>query len=253
MDYLDTLGEIASSDSPKVLGTVMDSAVRSEHIGRLAWEALYRWAEKDAYAKAVITLCQRILEDTSATTVMAKRAMVRLRRVAHTTGDPATRNRVLEAFTKIARDAAGATRLSDEVRHWQQGKVTARSGSLAFLALMAADEDDAPRLLTAPPQDIDVPRAVHDLLSDAETATEIIPRLTTWIRACAADPTAYTQLRERLLPALRGHNMFEAGMNLMQELRGITTTDGVSVADDFYRHLVDPRLQAVFPLKGDAA
>jgi hypothetical protein len=253
MDYLTMLGKISSSSQPEVLSAVMESAVRNEHIGRLAWEALYRWAEQDEYALTVIALCRHILEDTSVTAAMAKRAMVRLRRVAHKTHDPTVRSKVLVAFTEIAQRPTGTTRLAAEVRDWQQNKVSARGGSLAFLALLSADSDGTPWLLTAAPPDIDVQRAVRDLLNNPATATEIIPRLTDMIRTCAATPDAYAQLRDRLLPALRGHNMFEAGMNLMHQLRGISTTEGVSVADDFYHHLVDGRLQSVFPLKGDAA
>ncbi len=80
----------------------------------------------------------------------------------------------------------------------------------------------------------------------------MISRLTLWIRDSTADPVSYRELRDLLLPALRGNNMFEAGMKLMQGLRGFSTIDGVSVADDFYDHLVDSRLHGVFPLSGGA-
>ncbi|MEV7740183.1 hypothetical protein AB0O75_50690, partial [Streptomyces sp. NPDC088921] len=129
----------------------------------------------------------------------------------------------------------------------------ARSGALAFLALMTVRHDSTPWLVDCPPADIDVQRAVHDLLSSSKTAVEVTSRLTDWIRICADDPSTYTQLRDQLLPALRGHNMFEAGMKLMNGLRGISTTEGVSVADDFYNHLVDGRLHRVFPLEESIA
>ncbi|NYE44789.1 hypothetical protein [Streptomyces fulvorobeus] len=252
MGYLTTLGKTACAKKPEVLGAVMESAVRNEHIGRLAWEVLYRWAEQDEYAPAVIVLCRRILEDTTVAPSTAKRAMVRLRRIAHTTGERATRELVLAAYTDLAERPVGAARLTSEVREWQQSKGSARGGSLAFLALMAAQDDGAPWLLTQSSLDIDVSRAVHDLLGNPRTVAEIIPRLSTWIRASTTDPVAYGRLRDQLLPALRGHNMFEAGMNLMRELRGISTAEGTSVADDFYHHLVDPRLHPVFPLQDGA-
>ncbi|BBJ37426.1 hypothetical protein SSPO_001440 [Streptomyces antimycoticus] len=249
-DHLNVLGSIACPGKPGVLSAVMESAVHNEHIGRLAWATLYRWAGQDEYAPAVISLCRRILEEGSVTTSTAKMAMVRLRRIAHTTRDAATRDSVLAAFEGIAQTPAGATRLVTEVRDWQQDKASARGGSLAFLALMSAGSDGTPWLMSATAPDIDVQRAVQNLLSAPDTATEIIPRLTAWVRACADDPDAYTRLRDRLLPSLRGHKMFQAGMALMRELEGISTTDGISAADDFYHHLVDTRLQAVFPLKG---
>ncbi|MFE7569816.1 hypothetical protein ACFU76_23070 [Streptomyces sp. NPDC057539] len=252
-EHLNTLGKIACSGYADVLSTVMESAVRNEHIGRLAWAVLYRWAEQREYAQVVIALCRRVLEDASVSTSAAKMAMVRLRRIAHTTGDPATRGLVLNAFEELARQQAGAVRLVWEVRDWQQDKASGRAGSLAFLALMAVGGSGMPWLMSAAPPGIDVSRAVQDLLSNAETALEIIPRLAGWIRTCAGDHDAYARLRDQLLPALRGHNMFQPCMTLMQELRGISTAEGVSAADDFYDHLVDPRVQSVFPLKGDAA
>ncbi|MEE1835681.1 hypothetical protein [Streptomyces sp. SP17KL33] len=247
VSYLTELGELVSSSQPEVLGAVLEKAVRNEHVGRLAWAALYGWAEQRSYAPAVIALCQRILEDSSAATSLAKRAMVRLRRVAHKNADAA--GQVLAAYDDLAQHPTVAARLVAEVQGWQQGKVSARGGALAFLALMTVRRDDAPWLVCAPPPDIDVQRALNNLLSSSDTAAQVISRLTDWIRSCAGDPSAYTQLRDQLLPALRGHNMFEAGMKLMNELRGISTVEGVSVADDFYNHLVDSRLRTVFPLE----
>ncbi|MFD0291169.1 hypothetical protein [Streptomyces sp. NPDC127118] len=247
VSYLTELGELVSSSKPEVLGAVLEKAVRNEHVGRLAWAALYGWAEQRSYAPAVIALCQRILEDSSTATSLAKRAMVRLRRVAHKNADAA--GQVLAAYDDLVQHPTVAARLVAEVQGWQQGKVSARGGALAFLALMTVRRDDAPWLVCAPPPDIDVQRALNNLLSSSDTAAQVISRLTDWIRSCAGDPSAYTQLRDQLLPALRGHNMFEAGMKLMNELRGISTVEGVSVADDFYNHLVDSRLRTVFPLE----
>lgn len=254
VDYLTTLGELVGSSHPKVLGAVMESAVRNEHVGRLAWEALYGWAEQKSYAPAVIALCRGILEDSSVAASLAKRAMVRLRRVAHKNTDATVVSQVLAAFDALAQHRTVAQRLAGEVQGWQQGKVSsARSGALAFLALMTVRHDGTPWLVGSPPTDIGVQRAVHDLLSSSDTAAEVISRLTDWIRSCAGDPSAYTQLRDQLLPALSGHNMFEAGMKLMNELRGVSTAEGVSVADDFYNHLVDSRLHTVFPLEESLA
>ncbi|MEU5211229.1 hypothetical protein [Streptomyces sp. NPDC020742] len=247
VDYLTELGELVGSSQPEVLGAVLEKAVRNEHVGRLAWAALYGWAEQKSYAPAVIALCQRILEDSSVASSLAKRAMVRLRRVAHKNTDAA--GQVLAAFDDLAQRPTVIKRLVSEVQGWQQGKVSARSGSLAFLALMTVRPDSAPWLVCTPPQDIDVQQALNSLLSSSDTAAQVISRLTDWVRSCAGDPSAYTQLRGQLLPALRGHNMFEAGMKLMNELRGLSTADGVSVADDFYNHLVDSRLRTVFPLE----
>ncbi|MEU1020916.1 hypothetical protein ABZ366_02150 [Streptomyces sp. NPDC005904] len=254
VDYLTTLGELIGGSHPKVLGAVMESAVRNEHVGRLAWEALYGWAEKESYAPAVIALCRRILEDSSVATSLAKRAMVRLRRVAHKNTDPTVVSQLQAAFDALVQHPTVAERLAGEVQSWQQGRASsARSGALAFLALMTVRHDGTPWLVDSPPADIDLQRAIHDLLSSSKTAAEVTSRLTDSIRGCADDPSAYTQLRDQLLPALRGHNMFAASWRFMNELRGISTADGVSVADDFHNHLVDSRLRTVFPLETNLA
>ncbi|GAA0576821.1 hypothetical protein [Streptomyces crystallinus] len=101
VDYLTTLGGLVGSSHPKVLGAVMERAVHNEHVGRLAWEALYGWAEKESYAPAVITLCRRVLEDSSVATSLAKRAMVRLRRVAHKNTGGAVIGQVQAAFDSL--------------------------------------------------------------------------------------------------------------------------------------------------------
>ncbi|MFD9238445.1 hypothetical protein ACFWB3_24695 [[Kitasatospora] papulosa] len=254
VEYLDRLGKITSGVRPDVLGTVMDNAVRDEHVGRLAWSMLYRWAgARSEYAAVVIEVCQRILQEPDVTVSAVKMAMVRLRRVAQSSDDPETRRSVLTVFQKLAGQPEVKRRLVAEVRSWQQDKGSARSGSLAFMALTLLTDNGMPWLMSPSASDIDAVRAVHDLLKDSDTTTEIIPRLTAWIRACADDPELYPQLRDHLLPALRGHNMFQAGASLMQELQGLFTTEGASVADDFYHHLVDVRLRSVFPPPGDGA
>nr|QIZ02357.1 hypothetical protein HEP87_56250 [Streptomyces sp. S1D4-11] len=254
VEYLDRLGKITSGLRPDVLGTVMDNAVRDEHVGRLAWSMLYRWAGgRSEYAAVVIEVCRRILREPDVTASAAKMAMVRLRRVAQSSNDPDSRKSVLTVFQELAGQPAVKQRLVAEVRSWQQDKGSARSGGLAFVALTFLADSGMPWLMSPSASDIDAVRAVHDLLKDPDTTTEIIPRLTAWIRGCADDPELYPQLRDQLLPALRGHNMFQAGASLMQELQGVSTIEGASVADDFYHHLVDVRLRSVFPPPGDAA
>ncbi|MET8241765.1 hypothetical protein [Streptomyces sp. NPDC005078] len=252
-DYLNVLGAIAHSDRPELLSAVLGTAVQDEHVGRLAWAALYRWAGSKEYAPAVISTCRRVLHDPSASPSTAKMAMVRLRRIAHTTDDPDTRREVRNAFEELTRQPSGTDRLVTEVRNWQQSKRSGKSGSLAFLALMSVNYEGMPWLMSTAAPEIDVQQALQDLLSDPATAAEIIPRLTAWVRTCATDPASYTRLRDQLTPPLRGHNMFQAGMDLMQAFADVSTAQGVNVAKDFYQHLVDPRLHTVFSLKEDPA
>ncbi|MET7543930.1 hypothetical protein [Streptomyces sp. NPDC005507] len=251
--HLNTLGAIARDSHPNLLSAVLDAAVHDEHVGRLAWDVLYRWAEQKPYAPTVISTCRRVLHDDAANASTAKRAMVRLRRIAHTAGEPDLRRDVLKAFEDLAGRPTGTARLVAEVRDWQESQASAKSGSLAFLALMPVQDDGMPWLMSDRAPDIDVQRALQDLLSSPDTTAEVIPYLTGWIRMCAPDPASYGRLRDQLLPALRGHNMFHAGMELMKALADVTTPQGVNAGEDFYQHLVDHRLQPVFSLMKDPA
>ncbi|MET8205863.1 hypothetical protein ABZT51_07405 [Streptomyces sp. NPDC005373] len=251
--HLNTLGAIARDSHPDLLSAVLDVAVHDEHVGRLAWDVLYRWAEQKPYAPTVISTCRRVLHDDAANASTAKRAMVRLRRIAHTTSEPDLRRDVLEAFEDLAGQPTGTARLVAEVRDWQESQASPKSGSLAFLALMPVQDNGMPWLMSDRAPDIDVQQALQDLLSSPETTAEAIPYLTGWIRTCAPDPASYGRLGDQLLPALRGHNMFHAGMELMKALADVTTPQGINAGEDFYQHLVDHRLQPVFSLMKDPA
>ncbi|MET7639485.1 hypothetical protein [Streptomyces sp. NPDC005438] len=251
IDYLSTLGKSAAS-APDVFASVMESAVRDEHIGPLAWKTLYRWAGSDTYTEPVILLCQRVLQDPMSAGA-EKRAMVRLRRVAHRSTTDVTRETVLKAFDELAQQDCGIARLVTEVRGWQQKRTSARAGSLAFLALMTVPDNetssDLPWLVrSASTTEIDVQGAVHDLLVDPQSNDTVILRLVDWISSSSSNEDTYSQLRDTLLPALRRHDMFKAGMTLMRHLEGVCTACGSSAAEDFYQHLVDSRLQPTFPL-----
>lgn len=252
-EHLSVLGDLACKNNAGVLAAVMESALRNEHVSRLAWATLYRWAEKAEYAQTVVAVCQRTLQDEGATASTVRMAMVRLRRIAHTTQDSATRQLVLDVYQELALRPIGAGRLVAEVSTWQQGKGSPHGSSLAFVALMTIFSDGLPWLMSTPVPGLDVPRALHDLLQDPETAAEVIPRLASWVRACTGDPQAYSHLRDGLLVPLRGHKMFRACIALTRELDGLSTTEGVNVADDFYDHLFDPRVRPVFPLKATTA
>ncbi|MFJ4518973.1 hypothetical protein [Streptomyces sp. NPDC088816] len=250
--HLNTLGSIARESHPAVLGSVLHVAVHDEHVGRPAWDVLYRWAEQERYAPAVISATRRVLHDDDANPSTAKRAMVRLRRVAHTTSDLGIRQDVLNTFAELARRPSGAARLTAEVRDWQNSQGSPKSGSLAFLALMTIQEDGMPWLMSDAAPDIDVKRALQDLLGSPDTTAEIIPYLAGWIRTCAPDPTCYGRLRDQLLPVLRSHDVFRASMELWKALADVTTFQGVNAGEDFYKHLVDPRMQPVFSMTDPA-
>ncbi|MER7702546.1 hypothetical protein ABTX81_06585 [Kitasatospora sp. NPDC097605] len=248
------LNKLAEVTEPDLLGAVLRAAVHDEHVGSLVWATLYQWADTNGSAPTVVSTCRLVLVDPEAGPAAGKMAVVRLRRVAHTTTDPVVRQSVLTAFDELARRPAGRARLVTEVRTWQQRKSSPRSGSLAFLALMSVDTPGLPWLLSADLSDIDVQQALAELLGSPETAPETIPRITGWIRSCAGDvdSESYVELREQLLVPLRGHRMLQAGMDLMQALTGTVTAQGVDIAEDFYQHLVSAPLHKVFALDGPA-
>ncbi|MGW7291732.1 hypothetical protein ACWGIB_04975 [Streptomyces xiamenensis] len=248
--YLNVLGTMLSREDKGLLSLVMERAVQDEHVGRQAWEVLYRWAGQPDRALTVISTCQSILRSSSSSRSSTKRAMVRLRRITHTIDDRATRERVLEAYRDLAQLPGGAERLVAEVNAWQSSKASRKSGSLAFLALMPQEYNGMPWLLSDTPPDIEVDRALQDLLGEDATAEEVIPAITNWIRNCATDPSTYSRLRDRLVPTLRGHKMFQACMELMRALGDIPSIGDINVAEDFYQHLVDPAVRPVFTPQG---
>ncbi|MFB4420099.1 hypothetical protein C5F59_003280 [Streptomyces sp. QL37] len=246
-DHLDTLGSIACDKNPELLGAVLLRAVGDEHVGRAAWATLYRWAGQHQYTRTVVDTCRSVLMEETSGPSAAKMALVRLRRVARKEEDPATRLRVLAVMKELVTRPARTAMLVTEVAAWQAAKVSARSGSLAFLALMEKEHSKVPWLMSEEAVGIDVDRALRDLLGDAATAQEVIPQLTQWVGSYATDAVGYELLRDRLVHILRGNGMFQAYWSFMRALaEAPVTVEGVDVAEDFHQHLVDPRLHSVF-------
>ncbi|MEF9886551.1 hypothetical protein [Streptomyces sp. P9-A4] len=253
-DHLDTLGNIACAKNPVLLGAVLLRAVGDEHAGRAAWATLYRWAGQQEYTRTVVDTCRSVLLDETAGPSAAKMALVRLRRIARKSDDPTTRLRVLSVLKELVSRPARTVMLVAEVAAWQASKVSVRSGSLAFLALMEKEHTKVPWLMSEEAAGIDVDRALRDLLGDAATAQEVIPRLTKWIGSYATDAVGYERLRDRLVDILRGNGLFQAYWAFMRALADApVTVEGVDVAEDFHRHLVDPRLRSVFALETGSA
>ncbi|MEU6312525.1 hypothetical protein [Streptomyces sp. NPDC047014] len=253
-DHLDTLGGIACAKNPELLGAVLLRAVGDEHAGRAAWATLYRWAGQQEYTRTVVDTCRNVLLDESSGPSAAKMALVRLRRIAYKSNDPETRFHVFSVMKELVPRPSRTAMLVAEVTAWQAAKVSVRSGSLAFLALMGKEHTKVPWLISEEAADIDVDRALRDLLGDAATAQEVIPELTKWIGSYAADTVGYERLRDRLVHILRGNGLFQAYWAFMRALADAPLiVEGVDVAEDFHQHLVDPRLRSVFTLETGSA
>ncbi|WP_433549043.1 hypothetical protein ACQPZG_31260 [Streptomyces sp. CA-294286] len=250
-DQFSLLGQVTRGAKSDLLPSVMVRAVHDEHIGRRAWGTLYRWAGTQEFAGSVVAICDHVLSDPRASTSMAKMAMVRLRRVVHTSNAQDTTDAVLAVFTELAKQPSGIDRLTEEVAAWQDSKAGSRAGSLAFLALMSIQQEPLPYLLTQKNvTDFNVDRALRDLLGDMSTAPVVIARLTAWIAACASDESAYDEVVAQLVPVLRGQRMFQAAMDLMQALKEVRTASGENAAADFYQHLVDKRVHPLINIEG---
>lgn len=252
VSHLVQLGSPTHPARKELLSALLLQAVRDEHIGRQAWGILYGWASVKDRADTVVATCRHVLNAEDVTASQAKMAMVRLRRVANE--NDSARSEVLQAFVEQTQRTAGVARLITEVRTWQQSGRSRGAGTTAFLALMDAPGTAIPWLLSDEvPAGVDVKQALQDLLGDIGTAPDTINRLTTWIKQSATDPVSYARVRDRLLPVLRGQNIFKASVGLMQALENVRVDGETNAANDFWERLVDPRVRTVIQLNRNPA
>ncbi|MFI6348468.1 hypothetical protein [Streptomyces sp. NPDC050560] len=245
VDHLLLLGSATHPAKKELLSTLLVKAVQDEHIGRQAWGILYGWASVKERATAVVATCRRVLNNSDVTSSQARMAMVRLRRAANS-GHESAWAEAREAFVEQAQHPVGVTRLVAEVRSWQQSGRSRGSGSAAFLALMSVPCTTTPWLLSDEvPSELNVKRALQDLLGDTATAPDTIDLLTTWISQSATDPDTYAHVRDGLVPLLRGHKTFKACVSLMQALEHVTVDGEENAVSDFWGRLVDPRVRTV--------
>ncbi|MFD6935370.1 hypothetical protein ACFWAP_04320 [Streptomyces goshikiensis] len=251
VDHLVQLGSQSYPVKKELLSALLVQAVQDEHIGRQVWSVLYSWASVKERATTVVAACREILGTPDATSSQARMAMVRLRRAANSGHAPAW-SEALEAFVEQAQHPAGVARLTTEVRAWQQSGKSHGAGAAAFLALMSVPSTTTPWLLSDEvPTGVDVKRALQALLGEGATAPDAINRLTTWIRQSATDPDTYANVRDGLLPVLRGQKIFKASVNLMHALEHIPVDGEANAASDFWERLVDPRVRTVIQLNRD--
>ncbi len=253
IDHLVQLGSPTYPVKKELLSALLVQAVQDEHIGRQVWSILYSWASVKERATTVVTACRQVLNTPDVTSSQARMAMVRLRRAANSAHESAW-TEALKAFVEQAQHPAGVARLITEVRAWQQSGRSRGAGTAAFLALMSVPGTTTPWLLSDEvPSDVDVKRALQDLLGDFATAPDTINRLTTWISQSATDPETYARVRDGLLPVLRGQKIFKASVSLMQALEHVSVDGETSAANDFWDRLVDPRVRTVIRLNRDPA
>ncbi len=250
VDHLIQLGSPPHPAKKELLSALLVQAVQDEHIGRQAWGILYGWASVKEHAVTVVATCRQVLTTSDVTSSQARMAMVRLRRAANS-GHESAWSEVLNAFVEQAQHPAGVARLVTEVSAWQQSGRSRGAGTAAFLALMSVPgtTSTTPWLLSDEvPSDVDVKRALQNLLGDIATAPDAINRLATWIRQSATDPDSYARVRDGLLPVLRGQKIFKASVSLMQALEHVAVDGDTNAANDFWDRLVDPRVRTVIQL-----
>ncbi|MCJ1676135.1 hypothetical protein MTF65_01905 [Streptomyces sp. APSN-46.1] len=253
VDHLVQLGSPTHPAKKALLSALMVQAVQDEHIGRQAWGILYGWASVKERATTVVATCRQVLNTPAITSSQARMAMVRLRRAANS-GHESAWSEALKVFVEQAQHPAGVARLITEVRAWQQSGRSRGAGTAAFLALMSVPGTTTPWLLSDEvPSEVDVKRALQDLLGDIATAPDAINCLTTWIRQSATDPDTYARVRDGLLPVLRGQKIFKASVSLMQALEHVSVDGDTNAANDFWDRLVDPRVRTVIQLNRNPA
>ncbi|MFJ8897215.1 hypothetical protein [Streptomyces sp. NPDC102370] len=253
VDHLVQLGSKSYPVKEELLSALLVQAVQDEHIGRQAWGILYGWASGKERAATVVAACRQVLNSPDVTSSQARMAMVRLRRAANS-GHESAWPEALAVFIEQAQHPAGVARLITEVRTWQQSGRSRGAGTAAFLALMSVPGTTTPWLLSDEvPSEVNVKRALQDLLGDIDTAPDAINRLTTWVRQSATDPDTYARVRDGLLPVLRGQKIFKASVSLMQALEHVSVDGETNAANDFWDRLVDPRVRTVFQLNRDSA
>lgn len=250
--HLVQLGSPTYPVKKELISALLVQAVQDEHVGRQVWSILYGWASVKERATTVVATCRQVLSTPDVTSSQARMAMVRLRRAANS-GHESAWSEALKAFAEQAQHPVGMARLITEVRTWQQSGRSRGAGTAAFLALMSVPGTTPWLLSDEAPSEVDVKRALQDLLGDIATAPDAINRLTTWIRQSATDPDTYARVRDGLLPVLRGQKIFKASVSLMQALEHVSVDGETNAANDFWDRLVDPRVRTVIQLNRDPA
>lgn len=251
-NHLNGLRDAAvEADQQDVLAAVMGAIVDDEHLGRVAWSALYTWAgQGDALLqRVVLSVCAQVLRNEGSTRAGRQLALVRLRRIVTRSTDPAVASTALDLLSELAKTPAGKGQLVNEVSRWQQSRPS--MGEMAFLALMELDDNDGPLLLARTPEGIDLRSGLGTLLTARNSCPQIVPALVRWFQT--SDPDRYVWLRDLVIEVLRAGGSFDAGMLLMGNLNRIPAPDGSasSIGNQLWEGFVDPHLRSAFPLPSD--
>lgn len=252
-DHLNRLRDAAVlAGQPDVLAAVMEAIVHDEHIGRVAWSALYSWATQDnaLLHGVVLSACSSVLRKDQSTRTSRQLALVRLRRIVTKATDPKLAQAALDLLSELVRTPDGQAQLINEVTRWQQSRPS--MGELAFLALMELDDSDGPMLLIRTPEGVDVRSGLRRLLTYRDSWPQIVPAVIRWFQTCD-DVDQYTSLRDLVIELLRSGRSFDAGMSLMAQLDSMPAPDDseASIGRQVWEGFVDPHLRSAFPLPSD--
>lgn len=211
----------------EVIVQVMAECSRDEHMGRRTRALLYEWAGQRSpeAQRVVIQVCRTVLADNYDV------ALVRLCRIADSPASSQVQREVLSEFREIARDPAAAAMIMNRVVGLQRKGQMPTSSKLAMLALMNAEQENLPWLLTYGRQDIDVMDGLRELLADLDLLADTVPPLIRWFELCAHDRQLSTRLLEVVADALRQHRDVTTWLRLIKDLDVITLSDGSTVKD----------------------
>lgn len=219
--------EALAQNRPQLIVHVMAECSRDEHMGRRTRALLYDWADQrsEKAQRVVIRVCRAILADNYDV------ALVRLCRIADLPASPQVQREVLSEFREIAKDPTAAAMLMNRVVGLQRKGQIPASSKLAMLALMDAEHEGLPWLLTYKHQDIDVMDGLRELLADLKLLADTVPPLIRWFKSCAHDRQLSVRLLKVVADALRQHRDVATWLRLIKDLDVITMSDGSPVSD----------------------
>ncbi|GIH65417.1 trypsin-like serine peptidase [Microbispora siamensis] len=200
----------------ELLANVVHHAVLDVHMRRRCERLLYDWATRSDMQGVVIEVSRRLL-DTDRRSI----ALRRLRRVADSDQQtPETTAAILRIFSLLASTSSTRSWFIAQVTEWIQADRSTPAARLAFIALMSADVDGTPWVLSAEANEEDVTRMLGELLSNIEGVGSADKALMQLIEKVGADTVSYDRLMDYIASAVVAHgairSLFSLGARLSE-------------------------------------
>ncbi|NBE99987.1 trypsin-like peptidase domain-containing protein [Nonomuraea sp. KC401] len=190
----------------ELLANVLYAATLDTHMRRRCERLLYDWADKPEMHFVVIKVSSRLLE--SDRRVIALR---RLRRVADAHGSTVkSHTEILDSFSSAMRSAGLRDWFLNSMTEWIRAGTSATSTKLAFTAIIDADVNGIPWLLTREADEENIVRMLGSLLGDAASIESAANALVALVERASADDDLYNRLMDYLASAAEAHGAIAA-------------------------------------------